>query len=56
VNPVYPPEYKDFILVFPVESGVRPVYVVVSISHHYYPKPHTLPAFPDAKWAQAKPA
>ncbi|OOG14030.1 colicin E3/pyocin S6 family cytotoxin [Pseudomonas sp. C9] len=54
VNPVYPPEYKDFILVFPVESGVRPVYVVVSISHHYYPKPHTLPAFPDAKWAPGK--
>ena len=22
VNPVYPPEYKDFILVFPAESGV----------------------------------
>ena len=54
VNPMYPPEYKDFILVFPVESGVRPVYVVVSISHHYYPKPHTLPAFPDAKWAPGK--
>ena len=54
VNPVYPPEYKDFILVFPVESGVRLVYVVVSFSHHYYPKPHTLPAFPDAKWAPGK--
>lgn len=30
VNPIYPPEYRDFILVFPVESGVRPLYVVVS--------------------------
>lgn len=30
VNPIYPPEYRDFILVFPVESGVRPLYVVVN--------------------------
>ncbi|MGY2399547.1 S-type pyocin domain-containing protein [Pseudomonas sp. SDO5271_S396] len=30
VNPVYPPEYRDFILVFPVESGVRSLYVVVN--------------------------
>ena len=54
VNPVYPPEYKDFILVFPVGSGVRPVYVVISTSHTYYPKPDELPAFPDAKWATPK--
>ena len=33
VNPVYPPEYKDFILVFPVGSGVRPVYIVVCGFH-----------------------
>jgi hypothetical protein len=54
VNPVYPPEYKDFILVFPAGSGVRPVYVVVSASHSYHPKPDTFPAFPDAKWAPPK--
>ncbi|MCU1749346.1 S-type pyocin domain-containing protein [Pseudomonas sp. 6D_7.1_Bac1] len=30
VNPIYPPEYQDFILVFPADSGVRPLYVVVS--------------------------
>lgn len=49
VSPVYPPEYKDFILVFPVESGVRPVYIVVSISDHkYHPAPPGLAAFPDA--------
>ena len=30
VNPVYPPEYKDFILVFPADSGIRPVYIVIS--------------------------
>ncbi|MFW9270293.1 colicin E3/pyocin S6 family cytotoxin [Pseudomonas sp. NR3] len=49
VNPIYPPEYKDFILVFPVDSGVRPVYVVLSIrrkglaeaGHDYHPAPKT---------------
>ncbi|WP_347928615.1 S-type pyocin domain-containing protein [Pseudomonas helvetica] len=30
VNPIYPPEYQDFILVFPADSGVRPLYVVVN--------------------------
>ncbi|PTS97057.1 colicin E3/pyocin S6 family cytotoxin [Pseudomonas sp. HMWF006] len=55
VNPVYPPEYRDFILVFPVNSGVRPVYVVASISHgNYYQKPENLPAYPDARWATPK--
>ncbi len=42
VNPVYPPEYRDFILVFPVESGVRPLYVVVSVKagdHKYHKAP-----------------
>jgi hypothetical protein len=55
VNPVYPPEYKDFILVFPVGSGVRPVYIVLSQpgDHSYYEHPKTLPAFPDA--ARVKP-
>ncbi|WP_411378510.1 S-type pyocin domain-containing protein [Pseudomonas sp. MPB26] len=44
VNPVYPPEYRDFILVFPVESGVRPLYLVVSVKagdHKYHKAPNT---------------
>ncbi|MBO1536826.1 colicin E3/pyocin S6 family cytotoxin [Pseudomonas sp. OA65] len=47
VDPIYPPEYRDFILVFPADSGVRPVYVVVSVrrsgnpDHDYYPAPKT---------------
>ena len=58
VNPIYPPEYKDFILVFPADSGVRPVYVVLSVpgDHKYYPAPSSLPAFPDAKSAPLKTA
>ena len=55
VNPVYPPEYKDFILVFPESSGVRPVYIVVSLSDHkYHPAPKGLSAFPDATPAKQK--
>ncbi len=30
VDPIYPPEYRDFILVFPADSGVRPLYIVVN--------------------------
>ncbi|KOY02947.1 colicin E3/pyocin S6 family cytotoxin [Pseudomonas nunensis] len=56
VNPVYPPEYKDFILVFPVGSGVKPVYIVVSVPGDlkYHPAPPALPAFPDVKPAPMK--
>ena len=54
VNPIYPPEYKDLILVFPVGSLVKPVYIVVSVSHKYHSKPSVLPAFPSAKWAPPK--
>jgi hypothetical protein len=56
VNPVYPPEYKDFILVFPVGSGVRPVYIVLSLpgDHKYYEDPETLPGFPDASRVKPK--
>ncbi|MGG7672413.1 colicin E3/pyocin S6 family cytotoxin [Pseudomonas sp. WC2] len=55
VNPVYPPDYRDFILVFPAHSGIRPVYVVANISHgNYHQKPENLPAYPDARWATPK--
>ncbi|MGF6152440.1 S-type pyocin domain-containing protein [Pseudomonas fluorescens] len=62
VNPIYPPEYQDFILVFPADSGVRPLYVVVSgrrsglvdPDHKYHSKPTFLPAFPNAIWAKPK--
>ncbi|MDI2594129.1 S-type pyocin domain-containing protein [Pseudomonas sp. 681] len=33
VNPIYPPEYKDFILVFPAGSGVQPLYIVINARH-----------------------
>ncbi|MHC8321939.1 colicin E3/pyocin S6 family cytotoxin [Pseudomonas sp. GB2N2] len=39
VNPIYPPDYRDFILVFPVGSGVKPVYIVVSVSGRKLPNP-----------------
>lgn len=56
VNPIYPPEYKDFILVFPADSGIRPVYIVLSQigDHSYYDHPKTLPAFPDATRVKSK--
>jgi len=56
VDPIYPPEYKDFILVFPADSGVRPVYVVMSLpgDHQYHDAPDLLPAFPDATVVKSK--
>ena len=56
VNPIYPPEYRDFILVFPVDSGVSPLYIVLGVSdHRYYPTPKgALPAFPDLVRARSK--
>ncbi|MBD9464086.1 S-type pyocin domain-containing protein [Pseudomonas sp. Pdm06] len=56
VDPIYPPEYRDFILVFPADSGVRPVYVVVSLpgDHRYHDAPDLLPAFPDATVVKSK--
>jgi len=33
VNPIYPPEYRDFILVFPVGSGIAPLYIVMNARH-----------------------
>ena len=56
VSPIYPPEYQDFILVFPADSGIRPLYVVLSINgHKYHPTPQgTLPAFPDLVRGRSK--
>jgi len=31
VNPVYPPEYQDFILVFPADSGIKPLYIALAL-------------------------
>lgn len=33
VSPIYPDEYKDFILVFPADSGIQPLYIVISARH-----------------------
>lgn len=59
VNPVYPPEYEDFILVFPVGSGVKPLYIVINEarkglataghSYHQPPKTEEITAFPGLK-------
>ncbi|CAI8735870.1 Toxin [Pseudomonas sp. IT-P253] len=55
VNPIYPPDYRDFILVFPAGSLVKPVYIVVSgFDHKYHPAPNGLSAFPDATKASRK--
>lgn len=56
VDPVYPPEFKDFILVFPVGSLVKPVYIVMSMpgDHKYYDDPETLPAYPDTTRVKSK--
>ncbi len=31
VSPIYPDQYKDFILVFPADSGVQPLYIVMNV-------------------------
>ncbi|WP_339453963.1 colicin E3/pyocin S6 family cytotoxin [Pseudomonas sp. EA_5y_Pfl2_R50] len=56
VNPVYPPDYRDFILVFPPGSLVQPVYIVLNVPRDfkYHPAPVSLPAFPDVKPAPLK--
>ncbi|MHC8302301.1 S-type pyocin domain-containing protein [Pseudomonas sp. ZS1P83] len=50
VSPVYPPEYQDFILVFPADSGVQPLYIVLNVPGEfgYHAAPDLLPAFSDA--------
>jgi hypothetical protein len=64
VNPVYPPEYRDFILVFPAGSGVRPVYIVLNLTgrklpnpdHDYHSAPETeeILGFPGLREAKKK--
>ncbi|MHC8310669.1 colicin E3/pyocin S6 family cytotoxin [Pseudomonas sp. GT1P32] len=56
VDPVHPPDYKDFILVFPVGSGVKPVYIVYSVpgDHKFHTAPDSLAAFPDLKSEPSK--
>jgi hypothetical protein len=56
VNPIYPPDYRDFILVFPAGSLVKPVYIFLSVPGDlkYHPAPTALPAFPDVKPAPLK--
>ncbi|MEB0203974.1 colicin E3/pyocin S6 family cytotoxin [Pseudomonas sp. CCC3.1] len=59
VNPIYPPDYKDFILVFPADSGVLPLYIVLNVprkgvterGHSYHSPPETeeIVAFPGIK-------
>ena len=59
VNPIYPPDYKDFILVFPADSGVLPLYIVLNVprkgvterghSYHSPPETHDIVAFPGLK-------
>lgn len=31
VDPIHPPDYKDFILVFPANSGINPLYIVMNV-------------------------
>ncbi|WP_350579906.1 colicin E3/pyocin S6 family cytotoxin [Pseudomonas sp. HY2-MNA-CIBAN-0224] len=57
VNPIYPPDYKDFILVFPADSGVAPLYIVLSVPGprmDYHQAPKSLPGFSDAVSATKK--
>lgn len=54
VNPKHPPDYQDAIIWFP-STGIQPIYIALSVlGGRYHPKPNSLPAFPDAKWAKAK--
>ncbi|WP_024658624.1 colicin E3/pyocin S6 family cytotoxin [Pseudomonas syringae USA007] len=53
--PLYPPSYQDAILVFPLETGLQPIYVALSLStSNYHPAPTSLPGFGDAVKAKRK--
>ncbi|WMJ00263.1 colicin E3/pyocin S6 family cytotoxin [Pseudomonas chlororaphis subsp. aurantiaca] len=55
VSPIYPPEYRDFILVFPPGSGVQTLYIVLSTPvSGYVLAPSALLGFPDAIRAKRK--
>ncbi|MBO1541714.1 colicin E3/pyocin S6 family cytotoxin [Pseudomonas sp. OA65] len=64
VNPIYPPEYKDFILVFPADSGVSPLYIVLNVrrkglpdvghDYHLAPKTDEITGFSGLKVAKKK--
>ncbi|MEE4575259.1 colicin E3/pyocin S6 family cytotoxin [Pseudomonas alliivorans] len=48
-NPVLPVDYRDAILVFPVDTGLQPIYVALSLSEAgYHPPPKSLQGFPEA--------
>ncbi len=48
-NPVLPVDYRDAILVFPVDTGLQPIYVALSLSEgNYHLPPILLPGFPEA--------
>lgn len=50
-------ELENYILVFPKDSGIDPLYVVFIQrvgDHRYYSKPDSLPAFPEAKQVRGK--
>jgi hypothetical protein len=50
-------DFDDYIIVFPADSGIDPLYAVFNQragDHRYYPRPNTLAAFPNAVKAKAK--
>jgi hypothetical protein len=50
-------DIKEYILVFPADSGLSPIYVVFNQrtgDHKYHSKPVSLPAFPEAKQVRGK--
>lgn len=50
-------DLEDYILIFPDDSGLGPVYLVFNQrigDHRYHSKPTQLPAFPDAKQVRGK--
>lgn len=57
VNPEHPPEYQDAIIWLPADTGVEPIYIMLSVlpgDHSYHPRPNSFPAFPGLKRATPK--